>query len=197
MSTQSRHSVPFFPGPHLCRASSELSHHLSLISTPSPFASKLKYFLSQGLRTTTPPLGFPSLHIVTLSRSESLSHIPSLHTLWSSDLPPPPGSLGQPTARLHCIRGVLPPLGFWVLLCPDFAKCFLLEHKCYEYRDLPSGLSHLISTPSTGNSRGDWCTAGHQTACIVPGLYKASAVFWNVYMKRGTFSWVALAPTAC
>lgn len=74
-STQSCRSVPFFPGPHLCPVPTYLSHHLSLTCTPSPFASILKYFLLQGLMTTTASLGHPSLPALTLPRSESpMSH---------------------------------------------------------------------------------------------------------------------------
>lgn len=98
---------------------------------------------------------------------------PSISSFWSSDLPPHPASLGQPTACIHCIPGGLPPPWSWALPCPDFAECFLLEQKWYARWDLPTGLCHLIATPTSGSSSGAHCTAVHQAVCSAHGLYSS------------------------
>lgn len=77
--------------------------------------------------------------MVTLSHSESLmSHAcPSfLLELWPATCPSQPGSVHSPC---HCIPGVLLPQWSRALLGPHFAQCFLLKHKHYECRDLPTG----------------------------------------------------------
>lgn len=196
-STQSCRSVPSFPGPHLCPVPTYLSHHLSLTSTPSPSASILKYFLLQGLRTTTASLGHPSLPALTLPRSESpMSHSfsPLLLGLWAVTSPSQPGS---PIACVHCIPGGLPPPWSWALPCPDFAECFLPVQKS----DMNAETCRLVLVIFLSRRHLAAAVVCSLHSCASGGLQCAWALQPVAVFKRqtwrGAISSVASALTAC
>lgn len=109
-------------------------------------------------------------------------------------LPQPAWVSPQPVS-LH--SGVLPPRWSRALLGPHFAQCFLLKHKHYECRDLPTGSESSYFHPN--NRQQSWCEVHScplgSSQCA--WTWQDLAVFKKCKHEEERLSSIASALTAC